>query len=332
MLPVLLVFAAAGLWSYQQLQPASETPGPQAIVIPNGATPREIGRLLQRKGIIRNDLAFVAIAMEREKMSALKSGRYELSPHMTLAEIVDRIARGGQDVNEVSVTIPEGYTLKQIAAALGKKGIIKEPTQFEQTATRGTSAFNLSFPISASTLEGYLYPETYRLAPGIEPERAAETMLKGFESEFYEPNRKAIESNGHSLHELVTIASLIEREARVPKDRARISGVIANRLKKGMRLEIDATVLYALGEHKNRVLYRDLKVDSPYNTYRIVGLPPGPIANPGKDSLMAALYPEKNDFFFYVAAPDGSHVFSRTMAEHSRNVARMRAIRRSARP
>jgi UPF0755 protein len=152
-------------------------------------------------------------------------------------------------------------------------------------------------------------------------------MLDRFTAAFFDKHRADIERSSHTLHEIVTIASLIEREAEVEQDRARIAGVIENRLKRNMKLDIDATVLFALGRHKERVLYRDLQVASPYNTYRHKGLPPGPIAAPGLPSLVAALHPESHDFLFYVAAPDGSHVFTRTEAEHNAAVARMRSLR-----
>ena len=329
LLPVLLAGAGGLLWSYQQLQPASTAPRAVRVVIPSGATPRKIARQLQRDGLIRSELAFVWQALRDGKLDKLKSGGYQLSPHMSLSEMVDRLARGGQDLNETAVTIPEGYTLRQVAGALAARGVITDPGKFIRAATQGMPALDLPFRVSAKSLEGYLYPETYRFQPATDPGRAAETMVETFNRQFYAPNRQAIDAGPHSLHELVIIASLVEREARVARDRPLIAGVIENRLKKGMRLEIDATVLYALGHHKDRVLYRDLDVDSPYNTYRNSGLPPGPIANPGRDALMAALHPKKSDYLFYVAAPDGSHRFSRTLAEHNRNVARMRAERRA---
>ena len=150
-------------------------------------------------------------------------------------------------------------------------------------------------------------------------------MVLNFSRRFARPKEQEISAGGHSLHEIVTLASLIEREARIPTDRPRIAGVLENRLKKGMKLEIDATVLYALGYHKDRVYYKDLEVDSPYNTYRNVGLPPGPIASPGLASLDAALHPEANDYLYYVAQPNGAHLFARTGAEHAANVRKARA-------
>ena len=329
--PTLLVAGLGLLWFTYQLMPASESPRPTKVVIPQGSTAREIARQLQRQGLIRSEIAFLWRALRTKNMNAMKSGGYELSPDMTLAQIIDRLTRGGQDVTELSVTIPEGYTLRQIAKTLEAKRVIQDEEAFVRVASSSMKTLEMPFQVKAKSLEGYLYPETYRFPPGTESERAAETMLETFDREFYQPYKAQIGKSAHSLHDLVTMASLVEREARVPQDRARIAGVIENRLRKGMRLEIDATVLYALGHHKDRVLYRDLNVDSPYNTYRRKGLPPGPIANPGKESLLAALHPEKHDFLFYVSKLDGSHAFSRTMAEHTRRVAQFRALRRNQR-
>ena len=181
------------------------------------------------------------------------------------------------------------------------------------------------FPLPKDTLEGYLYPDTYEFPPHVTANQVLLEMLLNFGKRFARPYQRDLASAPHTLHEIVTIASLIEREARVPGDRPRIAGVIENRLRAKMPLEIDATVLYALGHHKQRVTFKDLTVRSPYNTYRHKGLPPGPIANPGLDSLLAALHPEPNAYFFYVARPDGSHLFTRTPGEHE---AAKREVRR----
>ena len=155
-------------------------------------------------------------------------------------------------------------------------------------------------------------------------------MVLNFSRRFSRPYQHQIAARGSSLHKIVTIASLIEREAKTQEDRPRIAGVLENRLKKGMKLEIDATVLYALGHHKHRVFFKDLLVDSPYNTYRHAGLPPGPIASPGARSLEAALAPEKNDYYYYVARPNGSHYFTRTGKEHEAAVRQARSESQTA--
>jgi len=178
-------------------------------------------------------------------------------------------------------------------------------------------------PAKKNNLEGYLFPDTYYPGSDSGPDKIVQMMLQNFE-QVMERNDyiSKARSKGLNLNEAVTVASMVEREARVESERPIIAGVIYNRLKAGMPLQIDATVQYALGKQKEKLLYKDLEINSPYNTYKISGLPPGPIANPGWPSLKAAIEPEKNNYLYYCAKPDGSHAFSRTLAEHNRNVQR----------
>jgi UPF0755 protein len=187
----------------------------------------------------------------------------------------------------------------------------------------GSTSSSSSTPSSHVSLEGYLFPDTYDFLPHSSPTQIVNEMLLNFSKRFYRPYQHEIDSAPGGLASLVTKASLIEREARKEEDRPRISGVLNNRLKKGMKLQIDASVLY-LREHKTRIMDADLKRDSPYNTYLHMGLPPGPIANPGISSLLAALHPENNDFLYYVARPTGFHIFTGTFAEHEAAVKRAR--------
>jgi UPF0755 protein len=327
------VIAAAGVWIWAgtQLGPASAASEPVAVTVPRGASTLEVANRLQKAGLIRNARLFAAYARLRGDGGSIKAGEYRIAPSLSAAQVLDRLKQGGPDNEFVTVTIPEGFTLKQIAERMKEKGVIQDSEAFLKIAKTG-EGLTAPFDFPKAGLEGYLYPDTYRFKPNTDTLKAAQVLLDGFTNTFYDKRRREIDQSGHSLHELVTIASLIEREAEVDGDRPRIAGVIENRLKKGMRLEIDATVIYALGRHVTRVLYRDLRIDSPYNTYRNKGLPPGPIAAPGLASLEAALKPESHDYLFYVARPDGSHAFARTMAEHSRNVARMRAERRGPNP
>jgi UPF0755 protein len=325
----LLVVGGGALWVRQQLSPVSSTRRPSIVVIDPGIGAPGIAARLEKAGVVRNATAFLWYARLSGHAGDLKAGEYRLSPDMTPDQILERLKRGGADSEEIAVTIPEGFTAKRIAETLAGKGVIADKAAFLRLA-EGKGAHPVApFNLPSGGLEGYLYPDTYRFLPKTAPEKAVQAMVDNFTKAFFDRNRAAIEQSGHNLQEIVTIASLIEREAEVPRDRARIAGVIENRLRRNMKLDIDATVLYALGRHKDRVLYADLKVDSPYNTYRRKGLPPGPIASPGLASLEAALNPERHDFLYYVAAPDGSHVFTRTLAEHNTAVARMRALRQN---
>ena len=300
--------------------PRSERHHPVKVVIPAGKSLIGVAGILNSSGVIRSETAFSLYALwHREDQKAVPAGRYTLSADMTLAQIIRELQMGpGHSPDDrIHVIVPEGFTLRQIGARLEKDGVC-DGTLFLQLARNPDSlkAWNYDFPRPKRLLEGYLYPDTYEFLPNTPPEKVLDVMLLNFSKRFARPYQQQLAASGRSLHEILTIASLIEREAKTQTDRPRIAGVIDNRLKKGLKLEIDATVLYALGHHKQRVFYGDLRVNSPYNTYRFAGLPPGPIASPGANSLLAALQPEKNDYFYYVARPNGSHIFTRTVAEH----------------
>ncbi len=277
------------------------------------------GAALEHGGIIRSSMAFNIYTHWHREAGALKPGHYTLSPTMTLAQIVRqlRLGPGHSPDDMVHVAVPEGFTMRQIAARLERAGIT-DGTAFLQMALNPDRrlAWDYGFPRPAGPLEGYLYPDTYEFFPNTPAEKVLDVMLLNFCRRFCRPYQHQISARGRSLHQIVTIASLIEREAKLDEDRPRIAGVLENRLTKGMKLEIDATIQYALGHHKQRLYNKDLLVDSQYNTYRHEGLPPGPIASPGERSLRAALAPEKNDYFYYVARPNGTHYFTRTAREH----------------
>ena len=285
---------------------------------------------LESAGIIRSALAFDLYTRWHGDKSKFRPGRYTLSPTMSTAQIIRqlRLGPGHSPDDIIHLVVPEGFTLRQIAARLEKEGVT-DGTAFLQLALNPSLGlkWTYDFPKPDGPLEGYLYPDTYDFFPNTPPEKVLDAMLLNFSRRFIRPYQHQIGARGMSVHSIVTIASLIEREARTNEDRARIAGVLENRLKKGMKLEIDATVLYALGHHKQRVYFKDLLVDSPYNTYRHTGLPPGPIASPGALSLQAALSPEKNDFFYYVARPNGSHYFTHTAKEHEAAIRQARSER-----
>lgn len=311
----LAVVVVVGYWvASAVLLPAG---GSRVVIvqIPRGASAGDIGRVLAGRGVIRSALGFRLLAHFAGNSARLQPGAYKLSPSMTPLAVLDKIAKG--DAYALWITCPEGFTIRQIGKRLEVEGA-GDADRFCRLAGFCGASFPTSFPHPLDSLEGYLFPDTY-LAPVGEPEeKFIREMLACFERKVAVPLAADISASGMSLHEVVTFASLIEREAKIPKERALVSAVLRNRLRRNMRLECDATVLYALGRHKNRVLYRDLDVDSPYNTYRYAGLPPGPIANPGLASIRAALHPARVDYLYYVARPDGSHIFSRTFAEHQR--------------
>lgn len=322
---VVVAFIAGFLHS---LSPASSKPRYTRVEIAPDMGTLGIGQALQSKGIIRNAWSFLVYAKIKGYSRRLEAGAYLLSPSMSTPGIVRVIAQGKTD-NAIKVTIPEGFTLRQIAQTLYHKGVISDPQAFLKFAHSANTGLVAPFPLPKVGLEGYLYPETYYFLPKSHYKKVAQVMLNTFIREFYNPYHEDISQSNHNLNQIVTIASLIEREAEVEKDRPLIAGVIENRLHKGMYLDIDASVLYALGVHKNRVLFKDLKVRSPYNTYLHKGLPPGPIASPGLPSLLAALHPDHHDYYYYVAAPDGTHIFTKTMAEHLAAIKRVKLMESS---
>lgn len=315
---VLLAGAAAVLFS---LRPVDLSGTSRAIVIPKGASTSEIGQRLAAAGVIRRPVDFVIAVRLRRLTHALREGEYELSPAMGLLEIVDKIARG--DVVLYTVTIPEGFTVAEIADVLARDGLGDRDRLLALVRT-GARVFDAPFlrALPLPSLEGYLFPDTYRIPKHLDEREVMQLFLNRFANVALPRWRDA--GANRSLHEIVTMASMVEREAKVPSERPMIAGVLYNRLSRGWRLEVDATVLYALGRHKPVVTEADVKVDSPYNTYLHAGLPPGPIANPGLAAIDAALHPAQTPYLYYVAKADGSHVFSRTLAEH---LAAIRQIR-----
>jgi len=318
---ITLVILLGGIGYYQLnklMRPVSSVPAPTKMVfIPPQSSTDEIGALLEKEGLIRDRLLFSLYARLHKLDTRLQAGEYEFSPAKSLPEIVEKIAWGR--VKTYSFTIPEGYTVKQIVQLLADKGFV-DREKFLYLVKEGDFdyPFVKDLPKTKYRLEGFLFPDTYQIPKGFGEKEIINLMLRRFSEVFSEDLRQRAKALGMDIRKVVTLASLIEREARQKAEQPFIASVIYNRLQKGMLLRVDATVQYALGEHKVVLLYDDLKVDSPYNTYQNAGLPPGPIASPGKSALEAALYPADTDYLYYVAKPDGSHEFTKTLAEHNR--------------
>lgn len=319
---ILLVAAAgAAVTVAMAVLPVDPDGKPRLVLIPSGSSSAEIGRRLELAGVIDRARDFVIAVRLRGLTRSLQEGEYRLSPAMGLLEIVDRIARGA--VVLYPVTIPEGYIAQQIVEELvGAR--LGERDEFLRLIRTGAKAFDLEFldALTGTPLEGYLFPDTYQIPRHLDERAVLRLFLDRFGQVVVPRWRES--GRGRPLHEIVTVASMVEREARVPAERPMIAGVIYNRLARGWKLEVDATVLYALGRHKPIVTFSDLKVDSPYNTYLYPGLPPGPIANPGLAAIDAALNPVKTEYLYYVAKADGSHAFSRSLREHEAAVRRYR--------
>ena len=289
---------------------------PIEINIAERSSTNQVSRLLAEKGLIRNQTFFVLYCRLRGYDARLQAGLYQFRRSQSMTEIVDDLVSGR--VVTLNVTIPEGYTLKQIGELLVAKGICS-PQEWESALTRSYGfEFLRDIPPRENRLEGFLFPDTYRIRRDTTLDQMIDLMLKRFKTVWDEQFAALARSRGWTAYRVVTVAAMIEKEALYDSERPRIAGVLYNRLQAGMPLQVDATVLYSLGRHKERVTYADLDVDSPYNTYRHSGLPPGPIASPGAASIKAALQPEKHEYYYYVATSDGHHMFSRTYAEHLR--------------
>ncbi len=283
------------------------------VVIPPGAGAAEVGRVLQEAGLVRYPRLFALTARLKGLDGSLKAGRYRFETDDSWSQILASVARG--EVVTIPVTIPEGFTLRGIAPRIAALSAVATDSVLRLAED---TAFVKALGVPGPTLEGYLFPDTYLFAEGVEPAFTLMTMVERYRR-FWTPRRRAVaDSLGVTEREVVTLASIVERETRLAEERPLVAGVYVNRLERGMLLQADPTVQYALGEPRERLLYRDIEAvaDHPYNTYTHPGLPPGPIASPGEAALTAALAPADVPFLFFVARPDGSHVFSRTEREH----------------
>jgi UPF0755 protein len=282
------------------------------VVVPEASTFRAATDSLVRAGIVERPRLFRAYARLTGDDRRLRPGTYLFRPNTPWRDIVGALA-GGQGLVS-SVTIPEGFSLNQIAGAVSRA--LELPAESVLDAARDTALLRrLDVPVE--TLEGYLFPDTYAFPEGTAAPRVVAEMVRRFEREWQPEWDERLRALAMTRHELVTLASIVEREARLQAEQPVIAGVFRNRLRIGMPLQADATVQYARGAHTPRVLYQDLTIDSPYNTYRYPGLPPGPIASPGGAALRATLNPADVPYLYFVAFPDGRHEFRRTLAEHS---------------
>jgi len=300
---------------------------PRVLIVAPGGNARSIGGQLAGMGLVRHPIEFQALVRYRGDGGRLRAGHYELEGPLTLDGVIDQLKRGSDQRR--AITFPEGRTLEQMAEIAAGQGL--DSAAFLAAARDPAPIADLD--PEASDLEGYLFPETYDIpAKADAPQRLVAAMAAHFRSVLAElPGR---ETSQLTVRELVTLASIVEMETALGEERPRIAAVFLNRLERGMLLQTDPTVIYALrlaGRWDGNIRKRDLEIDSPYNTYRHTGLPPGPIASPGRAALEAVLDPAPVDDLSFVSRNDGSHYFSRTLREHERAVDRFQR-RRGARP
>jgi len=306
---------AYGAWFHETKWPVRGSGDPpQPLLVAQGAGVRDIGRQLHQLGLVRHPEVFRVYVLSRGATGRLRAGEYALEGSMSLEQIVDKLVRG--DVVRHTVTFPEGMNLEDMARLAAPKGI---PLDAFLAAARNPELIKDLDP-EAKDLEGYLFPDTYDIPRGPDPAgQLVARMVKRFRT-VMAPELPRLPA-GRTLRQIVTLASIVETETARPEERPRVAAVFLNRLQRRMPMQTDPTVIYALrkaGTWDGNIRKGDLDVDSPYNTYRFPGLPPGPIASPGRASLQAALHPAESRELYFVSKNDGSHEFSATLAEHER--------------
>jgi UPF0755 protein len=335
---VVLLVAVAGLgiaahqiikWAQEPAVPARLRPPSKIVSIPDRSTFQQVAALLDREALIKSRLAFVWLGRFEAADRKIQAGEYELNAGMAPAEILARLTMGQVVLHPV--LIPEGLTMVQIADILAQQGLVDRE---EALRLMKDPTLIASLGIKAETLEGYLYPDTYKFPRGIRPKEVIVTMVEHLRR-VYDPDLQArAQELRLTQHEVLTLASVIEKESGSNGEREEISAVFHNRLKKRIPLQSDPTVIYGLPNYDGNIHKKDLLSPSPYNTYRIPGLPPGPIANPGIQSIRATLYPSNSGALYFVSKNDGTHQFSATLAEHNQAVEKYqkRPFRRQIHP
>jgi UPF0755 protein len=283
------------------------------VIVPHGSTMRVAAESLARAGVVQNATAFRLYArMFRRSDRSIRAGTYVFQRGRSWGEVLDDLRLGKGMEN--GITIPEGWSLYQIVPQLAR--VLNAPVESVQAAVRDTALLR-AVGAQTPTLEGYLFPDTYVFADRTSPRTAVRVMVDRFEHVWQPEWDQRLQALGMSRNDVMALASIVEKEARLPEERPVIAAVYLNRLRANMLLQADPTVQYALGKHVARVMYKDLNIESPYNTYRHVGLPPGPIASPGRPSIVAALNPANVPYRYFVAYPDGHHEFTTDFARHA---------------
>lgn len=318
---VALLAGAAGWWLYRQvIKPYRGYEAAEVFVdIPSGAGPLRIGESLAAAGVVKDPSVFRAGLLISGRARALKAGEYRFNQPMHVLDVIDKIARG--DVYKRLLTFREGLTIVDMAQVFEERGF-GNAAEFQQAA--GNAKLVADLDPSAPDLEGYLFPETYSLPRNTPAGEVVARMVAGFKDALSEDLRAAAAADGLSIRELVTVASLVEKETGAAEERPLVAAVYRNRMRIRMPMQADPTVIYALqkaGKYTGNLTREHLReLDSPYNTYKYAGLPPGPIAAPGRASLQAAAKPADVDYLYFVSKNDGTHVFASTLEEHNRNV------------
>jgi len=326
---VLAVLVISGIWGYKiyyvfKSTPYSSNHRTVIVNIKDNMSTEKIAKRLKRKKLISSALLFKVMTVVEDKSTELKSGEYEIRRNMSPEKIMNMLVKG--EVRRYSFTFPEGTRIENMAAILEKDGFVDKEEFLKIARDRD---FIKSLGIDSISAEGYLFPDTYSFTKQTSARFIIRTMYKKLRKIITPEYEAKMKSMGMTLHDTLTLASLIEKETYLDEERPLVSAVFHNRLKRGMLLQCDPTVIYALKKFSSRLYRKDLKYDSPYNTYLYPGLPPGPICNPGEKSIKAALNPANVDYMYFVVEKEGRHTFSKTYSEHLNAVKKYRLSKRA---
>lgn len=310
---LVVVFLSLG-FAFFLMSPADKGGADQVFMVKEGSSLKEVAGDLETRGLITNKTLFVLWTRVKGYGKDIRAGEYSLSPAMAPVQLLEILRKGL--VILYPVTIPEGFTRDQIADALAAKGLADKKRFLELTRDK---TLLRQYGISGPTFEGYLFPDTYHFSRGMPTSSVLDTMVKRFK-QVVSPLVDKSQGTGMKFEEVVILASIVEKETGKPEERPLIASVFLNRLRLGMRLESDPTVIYGIENFDGDLKKKDLTERTPYNTYVIHGLTPGPIANPGLESIKAVMDPARTDYLYFVSRNDGSHHFSKTLAEHNRAV------------
>lgn len=321
---IILVLVSAALFFYgiytlnrYAFTPTAATAEPVTFVVRSGQGMSEIARLLAADDIIRQPLVFRLFARANGLDKRIKAGEYRLSATMSPSDVLDKLVKG--KVVLYRLTIPEGYTMDQIADLVEDSGVASRDAFLEALKDQ---QLKTQLHIEVESFEGYLFPDTYFFPKNTTARAIISALVSRFQAIFTAEYRERAHAIGFSIHEMVTLAAIIEKETGVPEERPIISSVFHNRLERNMRLESDPTVIYGIENFDGNITRKHLAEATPYNTYRIKGLPPGPIANPGEAAIDAALYPADTNYLYFVSRKDRTHQFSSNIQDHNRAVAK----------
>ncbi len=325
---ILVTLAACALvvlGTMRGFSPATDQVEWRLFDVPPHTSLSEIADKLQKDGIIRSRVCFLISARLSGESSHMQAGEYRLSPSMKLVDIVGTLAKG--EVVTSWVIIPPGSTLMRITTILERQGLA-HGNRFEAALRQEGRRYKSRLGLTLPSLEGYMYPDNYKIPKGMAESAIARMMVERFQQAVMVDLKDEVHNStsGLGLPEDIIVASLVEKEAKHDEERAHIAGVLLNRLRNGTKLDCDATIEYILPLHKSHLTHQDMLKDSPYNTYKHRGLPPTAICSPGKESILAALKPLATHDLYYVARPDGSHIFSQSLAEHDRAIAKIRQM------